>query len=110
MMSTEFTKHCEPYKECYVCRRQYYHRKTWFSPFKKNIYKVIYEEWWARRSRGCDPQFIGGKTRTFTASMSGFLLQCVVGCIFYSVGLVVPRKSPCIYYFILKYNICRKKQ
>jgi hypothetical protein len=28
--------------------------------------------------------------------MSGFLLQCIVGCIFYSVGLIIPRKSPCI--------------
>jgi hypothetical protein len=27
--------------------------------------------------------------------MSGFLLQCIVGCIFYSVGLIIPRKSPC---------------
>jgi hypothetical protein len=33
------------------------------------------------------------------ASMSGFLLQCIVGCIFYSVGLIIPRKSPCILYF-----------
>jgi hypothetical protein len=28
--------------------------------------------------------------------MSGFLLQCIVGCIFYSVGLIIPRKSACI--------------
>jgi hypothetical protein len=34
--------------------------------------------------------------------MSGFLLQCIVGCIFYSVGLIIPRKSPCI---ITKYKI-----
>jgi hypothetical protein len=27
------------------------------------------------------------------------LLQCIVGCIFYSVGLIIPRKSPCIYFF-----------
>jgi hypothetical protein len=45
MMSTEFTKHCEPYKECYVFRRQYYHRKTWFSSLKKYmyIYRVFLE-------------------------------------------------------------------
>jgi hypothetical protein len=28
--------------------------------------------------------------------MSGFLLQCIVGCIFYSVGLIIPRKSLCM--------------
>jgi hypothetical protein len=28
--------------------------------------------------------------------MSGFLFQCIVGCIFYSAGLIIPRKSPCI--------------
>jgi hypothetical protein len=28
--------------------------------------------------------------------MSDFLLQCIVGCIFYSFGLIIPRKSPCI--------------
>jgi hypothetical protein len=33
--------------------------------------------------------------------MSGFLLQCIVGCIFYSVGLIIPRKSPCIFLFSL---------
>jgi hypothetical protein len=25
-----------------------------------------------------------------------FVVQCIVGCIFYSVGLIIPRKSPCI--------------
>jgi hypothetical protein len=29
--------------------------------------------------------------------MSGFLFQCIVGCIFYSIGLIIPRKSPYIY-------------
>jgi hypothetical protein len=39
-------------------------------------------------NRKCNPQFIRRKTRTFTASMSGFLLQCIVGCICYSLFLV----------------------
>jgi hypothetical protein len=32
----------------------------------------------------------------FTASMSGFLLQCIVGLHFLFRRLIIPRKSPCI--------------
>jgi hypothetical protein len=44
------------------------------------------------------------ETRTFTASMSGFLLQCIVGCIFYSVGLIIPRKSVCKLICLTRYK------
>jgi hypothetical protein len=37
--------------------------------------------------------------------MSGFLLQCIVGCILYSVGLIIPRKSPCIFEYIFSLNL-----
>jgi hypothetical protein len=29
------------------------------------------------------------KSRIFIASMSGFTFQCIVGCIFYSAGLII---------------------
>jgi hypothetical protein len=40
--------------------------------------------------------------------MSGFLLQCIVGCIFYSVGLIIPRESPCICENIKKYKFLKE--
>jgi hypothetical protein len=34
--------------------------------------------------------------------MSGFFRKCIVGCIFYSVGLIITREYPCIQTILLQ--------